>query len=159
MSKFSPFKYAVEERFEDFLEALRRQEEEPWHWLIQHFHEWVVPWLRKKDFRLPQDAIVSEAYFIEEVFAASLIRFYELFEKGEFENFGQLRGLMFTVADLKFKEAQRKVHRDKLIFKIQTDNGNTENSDDEDLNETEKLHRNTVLKLNRELDELRQQVQ
>lgn len=102
--------------FDLFLLDLRQQEDAAWIWLLDHFREKVVPYIRKRDGRLPKDTIVSVDYFIEEVFANSLIKFYELFEKGEFADLGQLRGLMFRIAELKLKEGYKKVKKDKALF-------------------------------------------
>jgi len=105
-----------EKSFDLFLKDLRQQEDKAWLWLLDHFREKVVPYIRKKDGRLPKDAIIAEPYFIEEIFANSLIKFYELFDKGEFENLGQLRSLMFRIAELKLKEAYKQVQKDKVLF-------------------------------------------
>jgi|GEM_PF-5563550 len=102
--------------FEDFLTALNTGQDKEWQWLVSHFREKAVPWIRKEDGNLPTDAIVSEGYFVEEVFSESLIKFYELFKTGTFTNLGDLRGLLFKIAALKLKEGYRTVKRDKMIF-------------------------------------------
>ncbi len=102
--------------FDLFLLDLREQDDTAWIQLLDHFREKVVPYIRKIDGRLPQNAIVSVDYFIEEIFANSLIKFYELFAKGQFENLGQLRGMMFRIAELKLKEAYKQVQKDQTLF-------------------------------------------
>lgn len=108
--------YSNETEFEQFIEGLRQQRRPEWNWLYDHFRARVIPWLHKKDGRLPSDSILTVEDFIEEAFSKSLIRFYEMFKEGEFKDLGQLRGLMFRIAELKLKEGYYKVKMDRRIF-------------------------------------------
>lgn len=101
--------------FVDFVAQLKAQKQQEWQWLMAHFEELVIPWLFKKA-SLPVDYTMSKSAFIEEVFANSTYKFYELFKTGEFRALSDLRGLMFKIAALKLKEGYQKVKRDKLIY-------------------------------------------
>ena len=102
----------VDQDFSSFLQALRSGQDLEWQWLVRHLRDRVVPWIRKRDGNLPTYTVVSESYFIEEVFAESMIKFYELFNTGTFKSLADLRGLLFRIADLKMKEGYRKVKKD-----------------------------------------------
>lgn len=106
----------AEQNFEDFLTALRKGDSEKWEWLVAHFRERAIPWIVKKDGNLPKDAIISQKYFVEEIFSESLIKFFELFKTGNFNGLPDLRGLLFRIADLKLKEGYRAFRKDQIIF-------------------------------------------
>lgn len=116
MDKHPSLSYNAENDFDRFLGALQNGEPVEWAWLIAYFRANVIPWIRKKDGRLPANSIVSESYFVEQVFTQSLIRFYELFQSGSFESFGHIRGLMFRIAGIKLKEAYRQHKKDQIIY-------------------------------------------
>lgn len=116
MSKHASLNYDVENDFNRFLDALQKGESVEWKWLIAYFRANVIPWIRKKDGRLPPNSIISETYFVEQVFTQSLIQFYELFQNGDFRSFGHIRALMFKIAGIKLKEAYRKHKRDQIIY-------------------------------------------
>lgn len=147
-------KYSTETNFPSFLAALRRQDDAAWEWLLNHFRERVVPYIRKKDGRLPKDAIVSTEYFIEEVFSNSLIKFYELFEKGNFSNLGQLRGLMFRIAEIKLKEAYRQLKRDRVLYFSENESSKNQIADTVELTEREQKEQKVILKLESALKHL-----
>ena len=156
MDRHSILDYDVETHFDRFLSALRRQEEAEWRWLHRHFQAKVLPWIRKKNGRLPAHAIVSTSYFVEEVFAQSLIRFYELFQTGQFEDLGQIRGLMFKIADLKLKEGYRKLDRDRLVFKQAREPQGAKVQTELEATEDLKVQQEIVRKLEKEFDALSQ---
>ncbi|MCR9285825.1 MAG: hypothetical protein NXI23_00400 [Bacteroidetes bacterium] len=108
--------YDPETHFDRFLKELRLNSQPEWTWLLSMFRDRVVPWLFKKDGNLPKEAIVATDEFVEEVFANSLFRFYELFPDGEFKNMGDLRGLIFRIGEYKLKEGYHSVKRDGLIY-------------------------------------------
>ena len=108
--------YNPESQFSKFLEQLRQNNAAEWTWLLDMFRKRVVPWIYKKDGNLPKEAIVATNEFVEEVFANSLFRFYEIFPTGDFKSLAELRGLIFRIAELKLKEGYNKVRRDSLIY-------------------------------------------
>lgn len=116
MDKADTIKDIAEQQFDTFLQALNTGKDKEWQWLVSHLRERAVPWIRKKDGNLPQQTIVSESYFVEEVFAESLIKFYELFKTGTFRSLADLRGLLFRIAELKLKEGYRSVKKDHIVF-------------------------------------------
>ena len=116
MNRIDSIKSIAENQFEVFLKALESGKDKEWQWLVQHLWEVAIPWIRKIDGNLPKQAVVSEAYFIEEVFAESLIKFYEKFKTGRFNSLADLRGLLFRIAELKLKEGYRSVKKDQMIF-------------------------------------------
>lgn len=110
------FNYDPEIEFSRFLEQLRVNSQAEWLWLLDMFRERVVPWIYKKDGNLPREAIVSTDEFVEEVFANSLFRFYEMFPTGNFSSLADVRGLIFRIAELKLKEGYHSIRRDSLIY-------------------------------------------
>ena len=121
MNKHLSLGYDVEDNFSRFLQALRKGESVEWKWLIAYFRSNVIPWIRKKDGRLPVNSIISESHFVEQVFTQSLIQFYELFQSGNFESFNHIRSLMFKIADIKLKEAYRQHKKDQFIYFAEDD--------------------------------------
>jgi len=141
--------------FEILLGQLRQQDDVAWKWLLKHLREKVVPYIRKIDGYLRSDAIVSVDYFVEEIFANSLIKFYELFDKGEFKDLGQIRGLMFRIAELKLKEAYKKVDRDQLLyFSEETVLADSTKATDPNFSEEEKEQQAIILRLEDALNNL-----
>ena len=116
MDKAYTIKDIAEHQFETFLQALNAGKDKEWQWLVCHLRERAMPWIRKRDGNLPKQTIISEPYFIEEVFAESLIKFYELFKTGTFGSLADLRGLLFRIAELKLKEGYRSVKKDHMVF-------------------------------------------
>ena len=116
MNEYIEVEQQAQQNFNLFLQALNAGRDKEWQWLVKHLRDKAVPWIRKEDGNLPTDAIVSESYFIEEVFSESMIKFYELFRTGAFSSLGDLRGLLFKIAALKLKEGYRAVKRDKVIY-------------------------------------------
>lgn len=112
--------------FDIFAARLVGQKQREWQWLIAHFEELVIPWLFKKA-SLPADYTMSKEAFVEEVFANSTYKFYELFKIGSFQSLADLRGLMFKIAALKLKEGYQKIKRDQRIY-FNDDLISTENS-------------------------------
>ena len=110
------FNYDPEKEFVSFLKKLRANSQPEWLWLLDMFRDRVIPWLYKKDGNLPREAIVSTNEFVEEVFANSLFRFYELFPTGEFNSLADLRGLIFRIAEFKLKEGYKSIKRDGIIY-------------------------------------------
>ncbi len=129
MSEAHSINYDPETSFEEFMSGLRQKQSLEWRWLVRHFRQVVVPWIRKKDGNLPLDSIVSVDDFVEEVFAKSMVRYYELFQEGTFHSLGDLRGLIFRIAEYKLKEGYHSVKRDKRIF-FSDENGNEKLHDD-----------------------------
>jgi RNA polymerase sigma factor (sigma-70 family) len=101
--------------FDDFVTQLKAQKQQEWQWLMAHFEELVIPWVFKK-ISLPADYTMSKAAFVEEVFANTTYKFFDIFKTGEFGSLADLRGLMFKIAALKIKEGYQKVKRDQRIY-------------------------------------------
>lgn len=101
--------------FDVFVTQLKGQKQQEWQWLMAHFEALVLPWLFKK-VSLPADYTMSKAAFVEEVFANSTYKFFDIFKTGEFNSLADLRGLMFKIAALKLKEGYQKVKRDQRIY-------------------------------------------
>jgi RNA polymerase sigma factor (sigma-70 family) len=125
MEKEEHLGYNVDERFPHFLAQLRNNQALEWLWLLKEFRRVVFNWLRKKAGQLSKDSVISIEDFLEEVYANSLIQFYELFGKGSFQNVHQLKSLMFKVTDLKLKEGYRKIQKDQWLFTFTEDSQNS----------------------------------
>lgn len=154
MNKNLSIAQRAEHQFEDFLKTLKNGNDEEWQWLVNHLRERAVPWIRKKDGNLPAGTIVSEGYFVEEVFAESLIKFYELFKTGTFKSLADLRGLIFRIAELKLKEGYRSVKKDQRIFFPEFFQKTMEDVEGEDFSESIKSQQILVKELEAQLAEL-----
>ena len=115
MSKNPSFKYETGATFDRFLLDLRSGKDAAWEDLTAHFRVRVIPYLRNKVGHFSSGSVVSVDYFIEGVFADSLVKFYELFASGKFENAGHLRGLMFRIIDNQLLAAYKKKKSDRLV--------------------------------------------
>ncbi|MEO1263349.1 MAG: RNA polymerase sigma factor [Bacteroidota bacterium] len=115
MSKNPSFKYETGTTFDQFLLDLRSGKDAAWEDLTTHFRARAIPYLKNKVGYFSSGSVVSVDYFIEEVFADSLVKFYELFTSGQFENAGHLRGLMFRIIDNQLLAAYKKKKSDRLV--------------------------------------------
>lgn len=105
------------EAFEAFLARLRAQDAQAWATLVGHLRQVTVGWLYKRIGKLPAHALVSEHEFAQEVFAESLIKFYQLFQQGQFQQTSDLQSLMFKISELKLKEAFARLQKEALIYR------------------------------------------
>ncbi len=103
--------------FEALMARLRQREVAAWSAVVGRFRRVTVPWLHKRVGRLPAYALVSRDEFVLEIFADSLAKFYDLFEKGHFEKAADLQSLLFKVAELKMKEAFARLQKEALIYR------------------------------------------
>lgn len=103
--------------FETLLALLRQRDVAAWSALVGRLRRTTVPWLHKRVGKLPAHALVSEQEFVLEIFADSLAKFYDLFEKGTFEKEAELQSLMFKVSELKMKEAFARLKKETLIYR------------------------------------------
>ena len=113
-------KYKEGVGFTNFIAQLHSREDAAWEELITHFRQRAIPYLRKKVGHFSVGSVVSVEYFVEEVFANSMVKFYELFETGEFENVGHLRGLLFRIVDNQLLAEYKKKKRDQLVSYSET---------------------------------------
>lgn len=154
MNKLNTISISAEEHFGEFLNSLKKGKDGEWQWLVSHLRERAVPWIRKRDGNLPQGTIVSESYFVEEVFAESLIKFYELFQTGTFKSLADLRGLIFRIAEFKMKEGYRAVKKDKAVFFPEFYQKISEDLEAEDFTEQIKQEQKLVQELEKQLSSL-----
>lgn len=108
--------YTPDERFEDFLEALRKRSAAEWAWLVGRFRLRLIGWLHKKTLKYAADLLLSRSQFVEEVFEEVLLKFYELFPNGSFKRYADLEALVVTVAGYKLKENLARAQRERRLL-------------------------------------------
>ena len=120
MKNDQAFKYENGTDFTSYLSNLRLGEDRAWEELIVHFRQRAIPYLRKKVGYFSAGSVISVDYFVEEIFANSLVKFYEIFETGEFENLGHLRGLLFRIIDNQLLAGYKRKKREQLVSYSET---------------------------------------
>lgn len=108
--------YQPDERFDFFLSQLKKQSPREWHWLIERFRQRLMPLLLNQSKSYPQKALLSREQFIEEVFEETLLKFYELFGSGSFQQYADLEATVVTVAKYKVKEGFSRLKKEKKWY-------------------------------------------
>lgn len=109
------------ENFESLLQRLRQRDLQAWSDVVGRLRRVTLPWLRKRVGKLPAHALLSADEFVLEIFADSLAKFYDLFEKGRFDKEADLQSLLFKVAELKMKEAFARLQKETRIYRPATE--------------------------------------
>lgn len=104
------------ENFGVFLEKLRSGSPEAWRMLVMRFRKRLINWFLKKAAFYPSDALLSKKQFAEEVFEESLLKFYELFQTGQFDRYEDLEAMIVTVAGYKLKEGFARLKKERYIY-------------------------------------------
>lgn len=112
----SALNYSPVENFDAFLEKLRGQSPKEWSWLIRQFRKRLMPVLMSRAKNLSSSALMTPPEFAEEVFEECLLKFYELFDNGRFEKYGDLEATIVRISDFKLKEGFAKVKRDQRLY-------------------------------------------
>jgi len=110
-----------EQDFDGTLLLLRQRNQRAWTALVGQLRRVTLQWITKRLGKMPSYALLSEKEFALEIFADSLSKFLELFEKGNFTKPEELQSLMFKVAELKTKEAKRHLRKKALTYQIFSD--------------------------------------
>lgn len=113
--------YIPDKNFDRFLNALKHKEVREWNWLIAKFRQSLLPFLRKRTHSYPTSALLSREQFIEEVIEETLLKFYQLFEKGSFENYGNLEAAVITTAGFKLKEGFARLRKEQRVYFMEAD--------------------------------------
>lgn len=114
LSKLNP---QSNEQFPNFLEKLRGQSPKEWGWLVRQFRNRLMPVLVARAKNLSSSAsLITPQEFAEEVFEECLLKFYELFENGVFEKYGDLEATIVRISDFKLKEGFAKIKRDQKLY-------------------------------------------
>lgn len=108
--------YTPKDDFPRFLTALQQKEQREWTWLIAAFRNNLVPYLRKNTQLYPKSALLSRDQFIEEVIEETLLKFYQIFEKGSFEVYENLEAALITTAGYKLKEGFARLRKEQKIY-------------------------------------------
>lgn len=108
--------YVPDKDFNRFLNALGQKEAREWNWLIARFRKSLVPFLRKRTQLYPSTALLNRNQFIEEVIEETLLKFYQLFEIGSFENYGNLEATVITTANFKIKEGFARLRKEQRMY-------------------------------------------
>ena len=111
----------IDARFGSFLLELQQGHTGSWNLLVKRLRQVTIPWLIIKTGQLPGYALQSNQEFSAEVFAESLVKFYELFAEGEFSNYQALQSLMFRIAELKLKEGLARIQKFKKVYRSDSD--------------------------------------
>jgi RNA polymerase sigma factor (sigma-70 family) len=106
-----------EQDFESTLLQLRQRAPLAWKALVGQLRCVTLPWIARRVGPLPAHALLTEQELALEIFAESLFKFYQLFERGSFLKPQELQSLMFKIAELKTKEALRRVGKEKWIYR------------------------------------------
>ncbi|MDX2135555.1 MAG: sigma-70 family RNA polymerase sigma factor [Saprospiraceae bacterium] len=103
--------------FERRMALLRQGNAPAWATLVGRFRQVTLPWLNKRLGALPAYSMLGRQEFALEIFSESLLKFYELFEKGHFEKEQDLQSLLFKITELKMKEAFARLKKESLIYR------------------------------------------
>ena len=113
--------YIPDKDFSRFLNALGQKEAREWNWLIARFRKSLIPFLRKRTQMYPSSALLSRDQFLEEVIEETLLKFYQLFEAGSFENYGNLEAAVITTANFKLKEGFARLRKEQRTYFMEGD--------------------------------------
>ncbi len=113
--------YIPDKEFDRFLSALGQKEAREWNWLIARFRKSLVPFLRKRTQMYPSSALLSRDQFLEEVIEETLLKFYQIFETGSFENYGNLEAAVITTASFKLKEGFARLRKEQRMYFMEGD--------------------------------------
>ena len=102
--------------FKVTLLQLQQRDQLAWNTLVGQLRRVTLPWIAKRLGNLPPYALLSRQELSLEIFADSLSKFFDLFEKGVFTKPEALQSLMFKVAELKTMEAFRRIKKEALIY-------------------------------------------
>ncbi len=102
--------------FGPFLERLKVHSQREWVWLIGKFRARLMPVLVTKGRGIPASVLVTPMEFAEEVFEECLLKFYELFEAGNFGKYSDLEATIVRISDFKLKEGFAKIKRDQRLY-------------------------------------------
>jgi DNA-directed RNA polymerase specialized sigma24 family protein len=107
--------------FKVMLLALQRRDQAAWSNLVSQLRSTTLPWIAKRLGVLPAHALLSKQELALEIFADSLSKYFDLFEKGTFTKPEELQSLMFKIAELKTFEAFRRLGKEALIYRPQNE--------------------------------------
>jgi len=105
-----------EMEFKVTLLQLQQRDQAAWNTLVGQLRRVTLPWIAKRLGDLPAYALLTKQELALEIFADSLFKYYELFEKSTFTKPEALQSLMFKVAELKTLEAFRRLKKEALIY-------------------------------------------
>lgn len=112
----SEIAYEPNDKFDFFLEQLRKQSPREWGWLIKKFRARLLPWLRNKARNVHPKDIQSRQQFVEEVFEETILKFYEIFPTGSFRNYGDLEATIVTISGYKLMEGYTRLKKERQYF-------------------------------------------
>lgn len=111
--------YQPNSNFDVFLAQLHQKHPMAWKWLIAAFRKRLLPWLMNKTANYSKQFLSNRKQFVEEVFEACLLKFYELLATGEFKSYNDLEATIVTIAKYKLKEGFARLKREQRIYLIE----------------------------------------
>ncbi|MDO8365982.1 MAG: sigma-70 family RNA polymerase sigma factor [Saprospiraceae bacterium] len=110
-----------ESDFKRMLLELQRRDQAAWSSLVSQLRRVTLPWIAKRLGILPSCGLLGKKELALEIFADSLSKYFDLFEKGTFTKPEEFQSLMFKVAELKTLEALRRLGKEALIYRPQNE--------------------------------------